>query len=113
MEQVEANQAAMKEEKDEMQGKMARLLEAMMFMARKEDNPRITVDARNIASQLGSSPLHIRKVNNPEFRLPQGYTPPEGVAVPPPVRIPLVNLASHYHYVASVRHGSMCDEEDP
>lgn len=92
MDVIEENQSAMREEMNAMKEKMDQLLEAMMAMAKKEDNPHIIVDAINIASQLGSSSLHISEVNNPEFGLPIGYTPPEGVATHPPIRTPVVNL---------------------
>lgn len=72
MDQVEANQATMREEMGVMKGKMDQLLEAMMALERKEDNPQIIVYARNISSQLGSSSLHILEVTNPEFGLPLG-----------------------------------------
>lgn len=50
MDQVEANQATMREEMDVMKGKMDQLLEAMMALERKEDNPQIIVYVRNIGS---------------------------------------------------------------
>lgn len=112
MDVVEENQSAMREEMNAMKEKMDKLLEAMMAMSRKEDNPHIIVDAINIASQLGSSSLHIPEVNNPEFGLPIGYTPPEGVTSHPPIRIYVVNLDAQDHYVASTRHKFPYDEKD-
>lgn len=55
------------------------LLEDMMALAMKEDDPQVVVDARNITSKSRSSPLCILEVANPEFGLLQGYTHPEGV----------------------------------
>lgn len=75
MDLVKASQVAMWEEMDVMKGKMDKLLEAMMVMARKEDSPQIIAYARNISSHLGSSSLHIPEVNNPEFGLPRKYIP--------------------------------------
>lgn len=103
MDQVKANQTAMREEMDVMKEKMDQRLKAMMDTARKKENPQKIVDARNIASQLGSSSLHIPEVTNSEFGLPSGHTPPEGVVAPPPIRILVVNLATQDHYVTSVR----------
>lgn len=79
---------------------MNQLLEAMMAMSRKEDNPQV-------------SSFHVPEVNNHEFGLPQGYTAPEGVASPSPIRIHVVNLVAQDRYDASIRHGSLYDEEDP
>lgn len=73
----------------------------------------MVVDAKNIASQLGSSSFHIPEVTNPEFGFPRGYTPPERMTSPPPIRIPIMNLAAQDHYVASTRHASLYNEEDP
>lgn len=39
MDQVEVNRTIMREDMDVMKGKMDQLLEAMMALARKEDNP--------------------------------------------------------------------------
>lgn len=55
---------------DMMNGRMDQPLYVMMVMAKKEDNLQIIVDAKNIASHLGSSSLHIPELNNPKFGLP-------------------------------------------
>lgn len=105
MDQVEAKQAYMREEMDVMKGKMDQLLEAMMVMVRKEDNPQIIIDAKNIASQLGFASLCIPEVTNLEFGLRPGYTPPKGVTAHPPFRTLVVYLASQDHCAASTRQG--------
>lgn len=97
---------------DVMKGKMDQLLEIMIALARKEDNPQVVVDARNIAFQFGFSSLRIPEATDPEFGLPQGYTTTKGVVIPPPVRIPVVNLVAQEYFVASVRQGSHYDDED-
>lgn len=42
---------------DAMKVKMDKLIEEIMVLERKEDNPQVGVDPRNIASQFGSSSL--------------------------------------------------------
>lgn len=84
-----------------------------MALTKKEDDSQVVVVARNITSQFGSSSIRMPEVANPEFGLPQGYTPSEGVAAPPLVRIMLVNLVIQEHYVASRRQGSRYDKEYP
>ena len=64
------NQEEMRERMDSMKVKMDKLIEANMVLERKEDNPQVGVDLRNIASQFGSSSLLIPKVANLEFGLP-------------------------------------------
>lgn len=113
MDVVEENQATIREEMDMMNGNIEQLLEDMMAMARKEDNPHIIVDTKNIVSQLGSSSLRIPEVNNPEFGLPLRHIPPEGVTNPPPIRISVENLAAQDPYAPSIRQRSLYNEEDP
>lgn len=93
----------MRNDIDSMQENMDRLLETMLSMTRKESNDEIIAESRNIATQIGSSPLNIPKVTNPIF----GFVHPEGVSIPPP------NLGTQNHSVASSQHESLYDDEDP
>lgn len=90
MEKVELNQATMREEMDVMKENINDLQESMMNLDRKEYDPQMVVDARNIDSTSHQIPL----VDDLEFGLPQGYSPPKGVTiiVPTPVGILVVNL---------------------
>lgn len=70
MEQIKLNQVVMKEEIDDVKGKVDQILEAMLAFTSKEDNPQVVADARNIASQFGSSSLWIPEVEDSEFGHP-------------------------------------------
>lgn len=52
-------------------------------------------------------------MNNPDFGLPQGYTPPKGVVAPPSVKIPVVNSVCPDHSIALERHRSLYNDEEP
>lgn len=94
MEKVEANQITMKNDINSIQENMDRLLEILLSTARRDGNPEITIDARNIVAQIGSSSLNIPGVINLEFRFHPGYVHPKTVVVPPPVAILVVNLGA-------------------
>lgn len=51
------NQATMKEEINVVKGKVDHILEDMLALSMKEDNPQVVADARDIDSQFGSSSL--------------------------------------------------------
>lgn len=50
MEKFELIQATINEEIDAMKGNVDQLLESMVALAKKEDDPQIVADARNIGS---------------------------------------------------------------
>lgn len=91
----------MKEEIDVMKGNINQLCEAMMDLLRKEDNFQMVAGARNI----GFTSRQIPEVADPEFGYLEGYTTLEGVTsvVPRLVGIPMVNLVSQEHFIASAR----------
>lgn len=55
MDQLEQNQTALREDVDEMRGKLDQLLEAMLVMAKKEENSQAAVNAEKVAPPFGST----------------------------------------------------------
>lgn len=77
MEQIEKNQTTMKEEMDAMKGTVDQILESMMTLARREDNPQVPVGTENTTPLFGSTSHKRHEVADLEFILPHGYTPLE------------------------------------
>jgi hypothetical protein len=74
MEVIEENQEVMRQEIDQLNGKLDRMMETLQGIANREQNPQPPV-VENTTPEPQPTPAAV--VVWPPFGLPQGYTPPQ------------------------------------